>query len=151
MARCPACGTPLDDPSPAECPSCHVRLEDTTESFAPVGVPTGDQVDLVVDEAAEGPMLVVRKGPEVGEKFFIDRALLTVGRDPESDIFLNDVTVSRKHATFEMVGDAVTIEDAGSLNGTYVNGVRIDKAPLDDGDVVQVGTFQMLFKGGPGA
>ncbi len=151
MMRCPVCSTPLGDPPPAECPECHIRLEGPTESFSPVGAPVDGEADVLVEEVTEGPALVVRKGPELGEKFFIDRPVLTIGRDPESDIFLNDVTVSRKHATLEMVGDVVSIEDAESLNGTYVNGVRIDKAPLADGDVVQVGTFQMLFKGGTGA
>ncbi|TLM87290.1 MAG: FHA domain-containing protein, partial [Actinobacteria bacterium] len=74
-----------------------------------------------------------------------------VGRDPESDIFLNDMTVSRSHAEFEVVGDEVTVRDLGSLNGTYVNGVCVDAAPLSHGDLVQIGTFQMVFVGRGGA
>jgi len=96
----------------------------------------------------EGPVLVVRKGPQPGERFYLDRARVTVGRDPERDIFLNDMTVSRTHATFERDGAAVTVRDSGSLNGTYVNGVVSDSAVLADGDVVQIGTFQMVYFSG---
>ena len=86
-------------------------------------------------------MLVVRKGPQPGERFFIDRPRLTIGRDPESDIFLNDMTVSRMHAVVELIGATVTVTDAGSLNGTYVNGVLVDSAVLEHGDAVQIGTL----------
>ncbi len=98
--------------------------------------------------AIEGPVLVVRKGPETGESFYIERAALSVGRDPESDIFLNDMTVSRHHAHIEVVDGDVYVHDDGSLNGTYVNGVCVDRAVLRDGDILQIGTFQMVFSGG---
>jgi pSer/pThr/pTyr-binding forkhead associated (FHA) protein len=104
-----------------------------------------------VAPASEGPVLVVRKGPQPGERFFVDRGKLTIGRDPESDIFLNDITVSRAHAVIECKDDVVSVSDAGSLNGTYVNGEVCDTAVLKNGDVVQIGTFQMLFLSGPGA
>lgn len=94
-------------------------------------------------------MLVVRKGPQLGERFFLDRPSFTVGRDPGSDIFLNDMTVSREHAVLDVAPDGVvTVRDVGSLNGTYVNGICCDAASLSDGDVVQIGTFQMVFHGG---
>lgn len=144
MTTCPACGSTVDEPYPPECPSCGARLAGATESFAPVGV-VEESAESPVAEALTGPVLIVRKGPDVGERFFIDRARLTIGRDPECDIFLNDVTVSRSHAVLELAGPEVSIEDVGSLNGTYVNGVRVDKAPLGDGDLVQVGKFQMVF------
>ncbi len=144
MAKCPACDGPVGEPHPPECPTCGVRLEGTTEAFAPIGG-TQEETGTGVVEDGVGPVLVVHKGPDVGERFFIDRARLTVGRDPGCDIFLNDVTVSRSHAVLELAGTEVSIEDAGSLNGTYVNGVRVDKAQLDDGDVIQVGKFQMMF------
>jgi pSer/pThr/pTyr-binding forkhead associated (FHA) protein len=118
-------------------------MRQATASFAPVASELHD----VAGEDVEGPVLVVRKGPQLGEKFFIDRPQLNVGRDPESDIFLNDMTVSRAHAVFEMAGNTVTVRDVGSLNGTYVNGVIVDSAPLSSGDVVQIGTFQMVFYG----
>ncbi|HEY5540368.1 MAG TPA: FHA domain-containing protein [Coriobacteriia bacterium] len=94
---------------------------------------------------------MVRKGPQPGERFFIDRGRLTIGRDPKSDIFLNDITVSRAHAVVECEADVVSVKDAGSLNGTYVNGELAESTVLANGDVVQIGTFQMLFLSGPGA
>jgi len=98
----------------------------------------------------EGPALVVRKGPQPGERFFLDRARLTVGRDPESDIFLNDMTVSRIHSVLECSASGVHVTDSGSLNGTYLNGELVDSAQLADGDVLQIGTFQMVFFLGSG-
>lgn len=145
MTSCPACGKPLAEPTPSECPSCGARLQGATESFAPVGAEPEVLAEETPSVTLAGPVLVVRKGPEVGERFFIDRPRLTVGRDPESDIFLNDITVSRSHAVLQLKATEVTVEDAGSLNGTYVNGVRVDKALLGDGDVVQIGKFQMVF------
>jgi pSer/pThr/pTyr-binding forkhead associated (FHA) protein len=87
----------------------------------------------------------------VGERFYIDRAHLEIGRDPDADIFLNDVTVSRVHAVLELADGRVSIRDVGSLNGTYVNGEYVDSAELVSGDVVQIGTFQMLFADSAGA
>lgn len=145
MTKCPACGVEVDG-SAHECSGCGAALEGTTQSFAPVESP-GDAVTHVQEESV-GPSLVVRKGPEVGECFSLDRVRVTIGRDPGSDIFLNDVTVSRAHAVVEVVGREVSISDVGSLNGTYVNGVCVDKAILREGDVVQVGTFQMVFVAG---
>lgn len=145
MRTCPACGEAVERPYPPTCPSCGAAIDGATESFAPVGVGPDEQVRETDVDAYGGPVLVVRKGPEVGERFFIDRAELTMGRSPESDIFLNDVTVSRCHARLERSGDEVAVVDVGSLNGTYVNNVRVDRALLQDGDVVQVGKFQMVF------
>lgn len=142
MAQCPACGVTLDSDA-RECPSCGAAVAGTTASFAPVG--ETDETPVPSGAPAEGPVLVVRKGPQPGERFFIDRPRLTIGRDPTSDIFLNDMTVSRTHAVVEQVSSVVSISDAGSLNGTYVNGVLVDGAQLSHGDSVQIGTFQMAF------
>ncbi len=148
MTDCPRCGT--QTPSGATtCPDCGARVEGATQSFEPVVASASPTpMDVEIDE---GPVLVVRKGAEVGERFYVDRERLTVGRDPRSDIFLNDVTVSRHHAVLGNVAGEVEIEDAGSLNGTYVNGVCVDKALLASGDVVQIGMFQMVFLAGKGA
>jgi pSer/pThr/pTyr-binding forkhead associated (FHA) protein len=147
MDRCPSCATDLDVGA-SVCPSCGRSLKEITESFPPVG--EGPEA-LEHTEPTEGPVLVVRKGPEVGERFYVDRPTITIGRDPGSDIFLNDITVSRHHATLERVGDEVSVTDAGSLNGTYVNGVSVDKAILGNGDALQIGRFQMVFLAGGGA
>jgi len=145
MAECPECGEPLDERSSA-CPSCGASLVGRTEEFGPV---VADQATASGGPVStEGPVLVVRKGPQPGERFYLDRPRVTVGRDPQSDIFLNDMTVSRTHAVLELDGVSLTVRDAGSLNGTYVNGVICDSAVLADGDVVQIGTFQMVFFGG---
>jgi len=143
MAQCSACGAAVDADA-IECPSCGTPVAGTTASFEPVG--SAEETPTTATPApAEGPVLVVRKGPQPGERFFVDRPRLTIGRDPESDIFLNDMTVSRTHAVIELIGSTVKVTDAGSLNGTYVNGVLVDTAELCHGDAVQIGTFQMAF------
>jgi pSer/pThr/pTyr-binding forkhead associated (FHA) protein len=141
VSECAKCGAALEEQAHS-CVACGAPVADATASFDPVE--KADAEDVVAP-TLDGPALVVRKGPQPGEKFYLDRAKLTMGRDPESDIFLNDMTVSRVHARLDMVGGIVTVTDAGSLNGTYVNGVCADQAMLDEGDVLQIGTFQMLF------
>lgn len=143
MPDCTECGAHLE-PSDRVCPQCAAPATGLTESFHPVG-DTGVPTESA--EKVEGPVLVVRKGPQLGERFYIDRERLTVGRDPDSDIFLNDMTVSRSHAVLGLSGESVTVTDAGSLNGTYVNGACVDKAELREGDILQIGTFQMMFHG----
>lgn len=141
MPECPKCGAEL--PEGTRVCGCGCDVPGSTASFEPVGdVRTAEEA---VADAADGPVLIVRKGPQPGERFYIERPELTLGRDPESDIFLNDMTVSRTHAVLALSGDAVSVRDAGSLNGTYLNGVCVDSAPLSDGDVLQIGTFQMVF------
>lgn len=147
MRTCGKCGESFDDDA-KKCPACGADASDATASFTPI---PGVEEELAEEIAlAEGPLLVVRKGPDVGETFYLDRPELTIGRDPEADIFLNDVTVSRRHATLRVTGDEVTVEDTDSLNGTYVNGVLVDKATLASGDALQVGRFQMIFLAGGG-
>jgi hypothetical protein len=146
MRTCPACAAEMGEEH-SICPSCGVAVAEITASFEPVGDGLQSSELAAIED---GPLLVVRKGPEVGERFYIDRPQIVIGRDPASDIFLNDVTVSRRHASLERIGDAVTVTDAGSLNGTYVNGVSVDRAVLSNGDALQVGRFQMVFLGGGG-
>lgn len=145
MTNCPKCGASVAEQA-EHCPDCGLRLQGATQSFAPVG--EGDQAAPVAGETADGPVLVVRKGPEIGERFYIESEQLTVGRDPQSGIFLNDVTVSREHAVIRRVGGTVSVEDSGSLNGTFVNGTCVAKADLASGDTVRFGTFQMVFLNG---
>jgi len=145
---CPVCGTEVGAGVVA-CPSCGAEIKETTASFLPLGEEGASAADLAM-EGADGPLLVVRKGPEIGERFYLDRPSITIGRDPAADIFLNDITVSREHATLQITGGEVSVCDAGSLNGTYVNGVSVDRAVLRNGDAVQVGRFQMIFLAGGG-
>ena len=145
MADCQGCSAALS-PLDRECPNCGMKVQGMTTSFEPVSV--ADAPSPKSSTSDEGPLLVVRKGPQPGERFFLDQARLVIGRDPASDIFLNDMTVSRSHAVVESDEHGVRVSDAGSLNGTYVNGVVAAKATLTDGDVLQIGTFQMLFLSG---
>lgn len=109
--------------------------------------------DLSVDEreAVEAlpsgaALLVVRRGPDLGARFLLDQNLTVAGRHPAVDIFLDDVTVSRKHAEFKRSGTTFSVVDLGSLNGTYCDGARISgEARLDDGIEVQVGKFRFTF------
>lgn len=90
-------------------------------------------------------LLVVRRGPDTGSRFLLDADVTTVGRHSHADIFLDDVTVSRRHTEFLRHGTAFEIKDLGSLNGTYFDGVRIDSALLSDGAEVQIGKFRLTF------
>ena len=90
-------------------------------------------------------LLIVRRGPNVGARFLLDADLTVAGRHPDADIFLDDVTVSRRHAEFVRVGTAFQVRDLGSMNGTYFDGVRIESALLSDGAEVQVGKFRLTF------
>ena len=96
-------------------------------------------------------MLLVQRGPDAGARFLLDSETVTVGRHPDSDIFLDDISVSRRHGTFERHPDGYVVNDNGSLNGTYVNRDRIDEVTLADGDEVQIGKFRLVFfNGHPG-
>jgi hypothetical protein len=107
--------------------------ESLADSSAPETLPVGTA------------LLVVKRGPNAGSRFLLDSDLTTAGRHPESDIFLDDVTVSRRHAEFYRHGDRFTVRDVGSLNCTYVNRERIEEAALSGGDEVQVGKFRLVF------
>lgn len=95
-------------------------------------------------------LLIVLRGPNTGARFLLDDEEVSVGRHTSSDIFLDDVTVSRRHAVFARTGDGYEVRDTGSLNGTYVNRERIDTAPLEQGDEVQIGKFRLVhYRGRP--
>ena len=116
----------------------------------------GGHVSGVDSLPAGSALLVVKRGPNAGSRFLLDRDTTSAGRHPDSDIFLDDVTVSRKHAEFiRKPGGVFVVRDVGSLNGTYVQRDRIDEAVLRDGDEVQIGKYRMVFhpsrRGGGGA
>ncbi len=99
-----------------------------------------------VDELGNGSaLLVVKRGPNAGTQFRLDQPITTAGRHPESDIFLDDVTASRRHAEFRRENGHVELIDTGSLNGTYVNRKPVQSAVLADGDEIQIGKFRLLF------
>lgn len=107
--------------------------------------------DSAEDELADLPpeavgAFVVREGPKKGSRIALDSDEVSIGRHPESDIFLDDVTVSRRHALVRQSEEGYQVEDAGSLNGTYVNQNRVEHAALNDGDEVQVGKFKLVYR-----
>ena len=111
-----------------------------------------EEVVAPVEELRENTaMLVVRRGPNAGSRFLLDKETVTAGRHPESDIFLDDITVSRRHAEIRRGANGFTVHDVGSLNGTYLNRERVDSAPLHNGDELQIGTFKLVFLTGRGA
>lgn len=108
--------------------------------------PDEDEIALAAGDLAAGDaVLVVRRGPNVGERFSLDSPVTRAGRHPDSDIFLDDITVSRRHAEVHAVDGGYTLRDTGSLNGTYLNRERIDDAPLASGDEVQIGKYRLIF------
>ena len=121
----------------------------TTVAF----IPDDPSVELASDELlrevgeldSETGLLVEKSGPDAGTKHFLTQATITAGRHPESDIFLDDITVSRRHAEFIREDGTYKVKDVGSLNGTYVNRERIEEVSLRTGDEVQIGKFKLLF------
>jgi hypothetical protein len=147
---CPECG--FQNPESANyCSKCGALLvkdeggAETTQTYTPEEI--ADEEDPLDEIAAEGPALVVRSGGgRAGEHFIPQGDRTTIGRSPDNDIFLDDVTVSRKHAVVLQSGGELRIEDLGSLNGTFVNRRRIDAATrLESGDEVQIGKYRLSF------
>lgn len=155
--KCPNCGHENED-SAVICANCGHPLRpgaDTTMSMPPVPEPEEDAGERAVTEApaeapAEHPALLITKGPFAGERFDLAQGEISLGRDPGSDIFLDDVTVSRRHAKLTVSGDRVEVADAGSLNGTYVNRERVEVRTLMGGDELQIGKFRLVFVRGRG-
>ena len=152
---CSQCGTKIatGDAAPAA-EGAPVESTATITFGVPERVDTSDRQLSPVDAAAvdalpEGhALLVVQRGPSAGSRFLLDADLVGAGRHPESEIFLDDVTVSRRHAEFRRSGNDFTVSDVGSLNGTYVNRDRIDSVRLTDGDEVQIGKYRLVFFSG---
>jgi pSer/pThr/pTyr-binding forkhead associated (FHA) protein len=147
---CSNCGAALR-PAPATTGS-----ETSTITISGGGFETGEAAEkseglsgadqAAVDALPPGSaLLVVRRGPNSGSRFLLDSETTTAGRHPSSDIFLDDVTVSRRHAELVRNGETYTITDLGSLNGTYVNRKRIESAQLEDDDEVQIGKYRLTF------
>jgi pSer/pThr/pTyr-binding forkhead associated (FHA) protein len=121
---------------------------DTTITFTPVEAEVEqEEVVLVPEEelSAGAAMLVIKRGPSAGTRFLLTKETTTAGRHPESDVFLDDITVSRRHAEIQRAGSAFRIVDMGSLNGTYVNKSRVEETDLESGDEIQIGKFRLIF------
>lgn len=123
-------------------------LEPTASMRAPdVPVPSqGGRVSRERPAVVEAPLLEVLRGPQTGARFALPGGVTTVGRHPESDIVLDDTTVSRRHAEFHRTGDTVRLHDSGSLNGTYLNRAPVSQAELADGDEIWTGKFRFRFR-----
>jgi len=119
------------------------------EEAAPVVVLSAEDAAAVNALPRGSALLIVQRGGIPGERFLLDSSRALAGRTHKSHVFLDDVTVSRKHAEFLRDGDQFSVHDVGSLNGTYVNRERIDEAQLRAGDEVQIGKFRMLFQVSP--
>jgi hypothetical protein len=161
---CTACGTE-NPPGSHFCARCGTPLpagSGGSDVTSAIGT-TGSLPDVDTDFSAEAhqgavdaltpgsALLVVKRGPNAGSRFLLDQDVTTAGRHPDSDIFLDDVTVSRRHAEFrrdEQTGGFL-VQDVGSLNGTYLNRERIETAELASGDEVQVGKFRLVFLTAP--
>jgi hypothetical protein len=141
---CSSCGAILET----------VAQENTTITFHPTSPadPVDDELSVDLDEMPRDVgMLVVKRGPKAGSRYALETDCTTAGRHPESHIFLDDITVSRRHAEFRREGDGgYTVHDTGSLNGTYLNRERIESAALANGDEVQIGKFKLVFFQGAG-
>jgi pSer/pThr/pTyr-binding forkhead associated (FHA) protein len=135
------------------CSSCGGVLgpstSDTTITLHPVdaqGEAGDDELTVTLSDRPSGAgLLVVKRGPNAGTRYVLDAEVTRAGRHPESDIFLDDITVSRRHAEFVGHDGNYSIKDVGSLNGTYVNRERIEEAILTTGDEVQIGKFKLVY------
>ncbi len=133
---CPQCGSgnPPDGNFCSVCGAVLPQEDAHTESHVVMADPPDGDL----------PMLVVVRGANAGSRFALTDDVTTIGRHPESDVFLDDVTVSRRHAEIQRRGPLLEISDAGSLNGTYVNGDRIERVTLAEGDQLQVGKYRLV-------
>jgi len=155
---CAQCGTRLDTTASTGSTAAPLDAGETTATIqigaAAEKTETSDRDLNAVDAAAVdalpvgSALLVVQKGPGAGSRFLLDADTINAGRHPESEIFLDDVTVSRHHATFTRSGPTFEVRDGGSLNGTYVNRDRIEQVRLNDGDEVQIGKYRLVFFAG---
>lgn len=119
---------------------------DSDLSFVPFGSELSDaEIEAIDALPARSALLIVRSGPTAGARYLLDTDVTTVGRHPDADIFFDDVTVSRRHSEITRSGKAFEIVDQRSLNGTYVNGDRVDRSPLVNGAEVRIGKFRLTF------
>jgi pSer/pThr/pTyr-binding forkhead associated (FHA) protein len=139
---CASCGNPLTPEGGGT---------DTTITFLPAELEAELEEEIHISpEELEGGrgVLIVKRGPNAGSKFFLDSDSTEIGRHPDSEIFLDDITVSRRHAEIRRGTGAFSLHDVGSLNGTYVNRERVEESDLTTGDEIQIGKFKLVFLAG---
>ncbi len=154
---CAQCGAPLSNAAsrgssaPGDSTE-RVPTGDTTKTI-PAVVEDRDAELTAEDEAAVGALpqgsalLIVQRGSNAGSRFLLNTDLVTAGRHQDSDIFLDDISVSRRHASFTRTAEGIVVKDLGSLNGTYVNRDLVDECQLRHGDEVQIGKFRLVYFG----
>lgn len=147
--NCPICNNPLPRGA-AACPSCGFKLLGSTQSFKPLDL-SGEKVVAAVAGAPANAILRVVRGPQIETVFKLGSEELSIGRSPRCDIFLNDMTVSREHASIGPNGGGYRIADSNSYNGVWINNESVDSAPLHDGDIIQIGVFCLLYQESPEA
>jgi pSer/pThr/pTyr-binding forkhead associated (FHA) protein len=133
------------------CSSCGAALvegEETLSHTLPEDRDSTAEIAAIADLPEGTGLVIVARGPNEGSTYMVDSDEVTVGRHPDSSIFLDDITVSRRHSVIERAGEGFRIRDVGSLNGTYVNHDRVDSRTIVDGDEIQVGRFVLIFRVG---
>jgi pSer/pThr/pTyr-binding forkhead associated (FHA) protein len=139
---CSSCGAVLERLSGTDMAVTTITLE-PVEASGEVG---DEEVVVPIGDFPSGVgLLVVKRGPNVGSRYALSGERTTIGRHPDSDIFLDDVTVSRRHAEIEQQGSTFSVSDVGSLNGTYLNRERLEHGELRSGDELQIGKFRLVF------
>lgn len=144
-------GAPDDEGRPASAPTggsdttAHFGDDFAAQIAAMDGELSVEEQDAIAALPSGSALLIVHRGPNIGARFLLDSDSTTAGRHPDADIFLDDVTVSRRHTDFLRHGTAFELKDLGSLNGTYFDRVRIENALLGDGAEVQIGKFRLTF------
>lgn len=143
--RCSQCGQ-TGAPASKFCANCGAPLDPTNVS-PPAQIDTTGSIPVTRADSipAAGAVLVVHRGAHEGTEFTLNADVVSVGRSAESDVFLDDVTVSRRHAEFHRSADGWRLVDVGSLNGTYVNRDRVEDQRLNQGDEVQIGKYRFIF------
>ena len=142
---CPICNGEIPAGA-AVCERCGYRLTGSTQKFSPVMMSDGNEVGA---PKAHRYDLRVSRGPQTGIDIDLKEGVLSVGRDPQCDVFLNDMTVSRMHATIEVTGEGCAIRDENSFNGVWVNDRAIEACALQPGDVIQIGVFCLIYRERP--
>ena len=153
---CGNCGTALTGAATRlEPPPERIPTGDTTKTIPAIPEEQRDESLSAEDEAAVNALpagsslLIVQRGSNAGSRFLLNTDLVTAGRHQDSDIFLDDISVSRRHATFTRTPAGTQVKDMGSLNGTYVNRDLVDECLLKSGDEVQIGKYRLVFHGSP--
>lgn len=144
--KCPKCGHELTEKE--SCSKCGFNLLESQTTASLISHPqveAKEEFEVGPIQDNEEAVLVIKKGPVIGQRIALTEGEFTIGRDPKCDVFLNDITVSRKHAKLIYKSEGAEVKDIGSLNGTYVNNKQTDEAKLRNGDEIQIGKFVLVF------